>query len=141
MTSGYSEDDLIEQPAIELFETLHWKTKNCFDETFRPGGESEGRETSAEVILIPRLRAALKNLNPETPEEVITAALEEFTRSSVKRELLYVWFRSDHCRGQGGGPCTADRRGDTISCTQVPCQDQDDASRYNIHEIHTICSG
>lgn len=116
-------------------------TGNCFDETFRIGGGSEGRETSAEFILIPRLRAALKTLNPDAPNEAIIAALEEFTRSSVKRELLYVWFRSDHCRGQEGGSGTADRRGDTISCTQVPCQDQDDASRYNIYEIHAICSG
>ena len=31
--TGYSEDALIEQPAIELFGKLGWETANCYEET------------------------------------------------------------------------------------------------------------
>ena len=55
----YSEDALIEQPAIALFRQLRWETANCYRETWRPGGGSLGRETPAEVVLVRRLRAAL----------------------------------------------------------------------------------
>ena len=30
----YTEDALVEQPAIQLFEDLEWETLNCFDERF-----------------------------------------------------------------------------------------------------------
>jgi len=30
----YTEDNLTEQPAIKLFESLGWQTMNCYAETF-----------------------------------------------------------------------------------------------------------
>jgi len=52
--SSYTEDLLIEQPTIELLRGLGWETINCYHETF-PAGLT-GREASAEVVLVPRLR-------------------------------------------------------------------------------------
>ena len=58
--SDYTEDALIEQPAIALFAQMGWQTANCYDETFGDGKGvlAErlylGRETSAEVVLVPR---------------------------------------------------------------------------------------
>src|SRR5205807_10660827 len=48
------------------------------------GGETEvratlGRETPADVVLVPRLRSALERLNPALPPEAITSALDELT--------------------------------------------------------------
>ena len=34
MTNPYSEDTLVERPAIALFRQLGWETANCFDEVF-----------------------------------------------------------------------------------------------------------
>jgi len=50
MVNDYSEDNLVEQPAIALFAGLGWETENCFYEKF---GENStyGRETSSEVVL------------------------------------------------------------------------------------------
>lgn len=73
--NDYSEDSLVEQPAIELFRELGWQTANCFFEKFGENG-TLGRETSSVVVLIPRLRAALERLNPDLPSE----AIEELTR-------------------------------------------------------------
>ena len=68
----YSEDTLVERPAIALFGQLGWETANCFDEVFGvvgrdvpperlygdaatagPGRPTLGRETPAEVVLRP----------------------------------------------------------------------------------------
>jgi type I restriction enzyme R subunit len=78
-TGDYSEDSLIEQPAIELFGKLRWETANCFRE-FDHGPSPLGRDSKGEVVLVPRLRAALKLLNPKLPEEAIRLAIEELTR-------------------------------------------------------------
>lgn len=34
MPNDYTEDALVEQPAIELFRQLDWDTANCYDETY-----------------------------------------------------------------------------------------------------------
>jgi len=46
MPADYSEDSLIEQPAITLFAELGWQTVNCFHERFGANG-APGRERSA----------------------------------------------------------------------------------------------
>ena len=78
--AGYSEDELIEQPAIALFGQLKWETANCYYEFEQAGGNPLGRETASEVVLVRRLRAALEKLNPKVPAEAITQAIEEITR-------------------------------------------------------------
>lgn len=75
----YNEDLLVEQPAIGLFVSMGWQTINAFDETFGPEG-SLGRATKSEVVLSGRLRASLEQLNPGTPLQAITAAIDELTR-------------------------------------------------------------
>lgn len=77
--SDYSEDSLIEQPAIELFSQLGWETANCFYEVCGPNG-TLGRETTAGVVLISRLRPVLERLNPDLPAEAFEQAIEELTR-------------------------------------------------------------
>jgi type I restriction enzyme R subunit len=75
----YSEDILVEQPTIDLFATLGYQTANTFHE--KPGKNGTlGRETFNEVVLVPRLRAALLDLNPDLPNEAIELAIEELTR-------------------------------------------------------------
>ena len=79
MQGSYSEDSLVEQPAIELFNELGWEVANCYNETFGSNG-SLSRETAAEVVLVSRLRPALEKLNPDLPAEAITIAIEALTR-------------------------------------------------------------
>ena len=55
MPHAYSEDQLVEQPAIRLFKELGWLTVSALEEIFGKGG-TLGRETSGEVILISHLR-------------------------------------------------------------------------------------
>jgi type I restriction enzyme R subunit len=96
MRVRYSEDSLVEQPAIELFKELGWEAANCYHETFG-ANESLGRETAAEVVLTSRLRVALAKLNPALPPQAIESAMEQLTRdrsamSSVQanREIYHL---------------------------------------------------
>ena len=77
--TGYSEDTLIERPAIELLASLGWKTVNAYGE-FDHGASALGRENRSEVILVSRLRPALQRLNPDASTEAINAAIEELVR-------------------------------------------------------------
>ena len=77
----YNEDRLVEQPALALLAELGWQIACGLDETFAPGGGSLGRRDRSEVVLLPRLRAALQRLNPDQPPEAIGAAIEEISRN------------------------------------------------------------
>lgn len=79
----YSEDTLIEQPAIALFESLGWETGNLYGE-WTGSSSSEGRQTQQDVVLEDRLRAAILKLNPELPQEAIAQVVEEITRDRSK---------------------------------------------------------
>src|SRR6266542_1923178 len=102
MPHAYTEDQLVEQPAIGLFAELGWQTVSALEETFgapspslsatlshRMGeGALLGRETKGEVVLVSRLRAALERLNPTLPSEAITAAVDELTRDRSAMSLI-----------------------------------------------------
>ena len=79
MPHAYTEDQLVEQPAIGLFAELGWQTVSASEETFGVDG-TLGRDTKSEVVLLPRLRAALERLNPTLPPDAISAAIDELTR-------------------------------------------------------------
>lgn len=76
---AYSEDALVEQPAIELFYDMGWPTANLYGE-WSGTVSSEGRQTQQDVVLVPRLRVALEKLNPELPTDALEKAIEELTR-------------------------------------------------------------
>ena len=78
-THAYTEDQLVEQPAIGLFAELGWQTVSAMEETLGANG-TLGRETKADVVLASRLRAALVRLNPGLPAEAINSAIDEIAR-------------------------------------------------------------
>jgi type I restriction enzyme R subunit len=79
VSNPYTEDELVEQPAIRLFGGIGWQTVSAREEIFGSDG-TLGRELSGEVVLVTRLRVALERLNPALPSEAITSAIDELTR-------------------------------------------------------------
>jgi len=116
---AYSEDQLVEQPAIGLFGELGWQTVSALEETFGAGGLL-GRETRGEVVLVERLRTALVRFNPTLPPEAIANAVDELTRDrsamsleAANREVyrllkegITVSVPDREHGGQSGGQCT-----------------------------------
>jgi type I restriction enzyme R subunit len=85
---GYSEDALVERPAIALLGELGWETFHAYDEFGQTGGSPLGRETKAEVVLTSRLRPALEKLNPAATPETVDQAIEELTRDRSRLSLV-----------------------------------------------------
>ncbi|MFE9693682.1 HsdR family type I site-specific deoxyribonuclease [Micromonospora sp. NPDC005806] len=79
MPKGYSEDGLVEQPTLALLAELDWTVLNAWSETFGPTG-TLGRDSMHDVLLVHRLRGALRVLNPEVPEPVLEEALAALAR-------------------------------------------------------------
>ena len=76
---SYTEDALVEQPAINLFAELGWQTFDCYSETF---GENSllGRDNRSEVVLVHVLREALTHINPDCTANEINLAIDELSR-------------------------------------------------------------
>ncbi|MES2997400.1 MAG: hypothetical protein V4733_11380 [Verrucomicrobiota bacterium] len=91
--STYTEDHLVEQPAIQLMQhELGWAMVNCYDEwsLLRQGFEGQdglvsqlGPEGKREVVLVSRLRPALQRLNPDLPVEAIEGAAKPMNWNSI----------------------------------------------------------
>jgi type I restriction enzyme, R subunit len=76
--TDYSEDSLIEQPAIAVFRRMGWHFANCYTESVGTNA-TLGRETSSEVVLSARLLPAIDRLNREASPEAAQLALQELT--------------------------------------------------------------
>lgn len=76
---AYSENQLLEQPALALFAKLGWQTVSAIEEVFCPSG-TLGQETSGEVALVKPSRATLEKLNPNLPTEATASAVDGLAR-------------------------------------------------------------
>jgi type I restriction enzyme, R subunit len=75
----YSEDELVERPAVLLFEEIGWDHIDAYHESLGPNG-TLGRDNRSEVFLTRRLRQAVERLNPGMPREAIEDAVNEITK-------------------------------------------------------------
>ncbi len=91
MSYEYSEDNLIEQTASELFfERLDWDITLAYNnETF--GEDSTlGRLNKKEIILKRDLLKKLKEFNPDLPETVYNKACEILTEETSTKSLAEI---------------------------------------------------
>ena len=85
--TDFSENTLVEKPAIALFKKLGFATANCFYEKVGTTNSTLGRETTADVVLAPKLKSALKKLNPNVGDDAIQLAVEELTKDRSAMSL------------------------------------------------------
>jgi type I restriction enzyme R subunit len=76
----------LESATLALFAELGWETVDAYHEVHGPGRDAPaerlylGRENRGQVVLVPRLRAALERFNPTLPAEALDLAIEGLTR-------------------------------------------------------------
>ncbi|MGH3849783.1 MAG: type I restriction endonuclease, partial [Pseudonocardiaceae bacterium] len=75
----YSEAWLVEEPALELLAELGWEVVNAWSETLGSAG-TLGRDSMHEVVLVHRLRDAVRFLNSDVPELIREEALQAITK-------------------------------------------------------------
>lgn len=102
----YTEDGLVEQPAINLFSQLDWDTAVCWDESFGEVQEADllafGRETRNDVVLFKRLTVALNKLNPTIPQRILQEAIDEMARDRsamsmiAANEVIYLLLKEGY---------------------------------------------
>ena len=85
---AYTEDQLVEQPAIGLFAELGWQVAGPPPNAGVAGGTADAGFSAKK----PRARwswwgdcAALERLNPSLPPDAIAAALDEYCSATVRR--------------------------------------------------------
>lgn len=74
---GFSEQALVEKPALALLEQLGYEVVDGYGERLGVGGL--GRDVQSEVVLRHRLRPKLAELNPGLPAAALDIALDEIT--------------------------------------------------------------
>jgi len=129
--TGYTEDALVEQPAIALLAALGWETVNAYGE-FDYGTSTLGRETKAEVILKSRLRLALLKINPEASIEAIHQAIEELTRDRSRMSMVAANREIYHLLKNGVRVRVPDPEGDGETVEVVRVVDWDDPANNDI---------
>ncbi len=85
--TGFSEDSLIEQPAVNLLAGLGWETCNIFAE-FEKSCSSLVCDNKAEVALTARLHLALEVLDVKLLPETFEQIIEELTCYNFRSILI-----------------------------------------------------
>ena len=107
--SAFTEDHLVEQPAIQFMQhELGWSVESGYAE-WTGGVSALGREGKRDVVLAARLRAALEGLNPELPTEAIDAAVEALGRDRTALSLAEANREIDRLLKQGVKVTSPDR--------------------------------
>ncbi len=78
MGHDYSEDQLVEQPALALLGSMGWAVSSAANES-DASDSLLGRNLNAEVVLESRLRSCLDKLNPTLPQSAIQSAIDQIT--------------------------------------------------------------
>ena len=88
MSYEYSEDNLVEQTAIELFHNrLDWDTAIAYNKETFGGGSTLGRLAKTETILKRNFFEKIKQFNPGLPGHAYILAYEKLTEDSSVKTL------------------------------------------------------
>ena len=91
MAFEYSEDNLIEQTAIDLFlNELGWDTLLAFNKESFGEGSSLGRLDKKEVVLKRFFLERIRAFNPNLPERAYQEAYEKLTADSISKSLSEI---------------------------------------------------
>ncbi len=87
----YSEDNLIEQTAIDLFfNQLGWDTLLAYNKEGFGEGSTLGRLNKKEVVLRKIFFEKLKQFNPNLPEQAYNQAYEKLIEGSITKSLAEI---------------------------------------------------
>ena len=91
MTWEYSEDNLIEQTAIDLFfNQLGWDTLLAYNKEGFGEGSTLGRLNKKEVVLKKIFFEKLKQFNPNLPDQAYNQAYEKLIEESITKSLAEI---------------------------------------------------
>ena len=138
MSKNYSEDQLIEQPCMDIFQELTWETANVYEgETFGEHG-TLGRDSEADVILRTRFYKAIQNLNPNLPKQAYDLAYESINSNDATKNLADINFEKYNFLKDGIPVNYKDAKGEIVRNKKIKVFDFDNPENNNYIAVQQL---
>lgn len=138
MSKNYSEDQLIEQPCMDIFQELTWETANVYEgETFGEDG-TIGRDSEADVILRTRFYEAIKNLNPNLPKQAYDLAYESINSNDASKNLADINFEKYNFLKDGIPVNYKDAKGEIVRNKKIKVFDFNNPENNNFIAVQQL---
>ena len=138
MSRNYSEDKLIEQPCMDIFQELSWETADVFrEETFGEHG-TLGRDSEADVILKTRFYKAIKTLNPNLPEQAYDFAYESINSNDASKSLVDINFEKYNFLKDGIPVNYKNAKGEIVRNKKIKVFDFDNPENNNYIAVQQL---
>lgn len=139
MTWEYSEDNLIEQTAIDLFfNQLGWDTLLAFNKESYGEGSTLGRLNKKEVVLKRIFFEKIKEFNPGMPQKAYEEAYEKLTEESTSKSLDEINFEKYHLLRNGIPVDFINERGEQIKSKTLTIFDFENAEKNNFLAVRQL---
>ena len=138
MSKDYSEDKLIEQPCMDIFQELSWETANVYEgEIFGKDG-TLGRDSEADVILRTRFIEAIKKFNPKLPKQAYDLAYESINSNDATKNLADINFEKYNFLKDGIPVNYKDAKGEIVRNKKIKVFDFDKPESNNYIAVQQL---
>jgi len=139
MTWEYSEDNLIEQTAIDLFfNQLGWDTLLAYNKEGFGEGSTLGRLNKKEVVLKKIFFEKLKQFNPNLPEQAYNQAYEKLIEESITKSLAEINFEKHQLLRNGIPVDFINEKGEQVKNKTLKVFDFDNADNNNFLAVRQL---
>ncbi|MCH8486483.1 MAG: type I restriction endonuclease subunit R [Candidatus Cyclonatronum sp.] len=139
MTWEYSEDNLIEQTAIDLFfNQLGWDTLLAYNKEGFGEGSSLGRLNKKEVVLKKIFFEKIKAFNPHLPEQAYNQAYEKLIEESITKSLAEINYEKYLLIRNGIPVDFINEKGQQIKNKTIRVFDFDNADNNNFLAVQQL---
>lgn len=139
MTWEYSEDNLIEQTAIDLFHNqLGWDTAIAYNKETFGEGSTLGRLNKKEVVLKRIFFEKIKEFNPNLPEHAYNQAYEKLTEESITKSLAEINFEKHQLLRNGIPVDFINEKGEQVRNKTLKIFDFNNADNNNFLAVRQL---
>ena len=139
MSYEYSEDNLIEQTAIDLFfNQLGWDTLLAYNKEGFGEGSTLGRLNKKEVVLKKIFFEKIKEFNPNLPDQAYNQAYEKLIEESITKSLAEINYEK-HILLRNGIPVDfINEKGEQVKNKTLKVFDFDNAVNNNFLAVRQL---
>ncbi len=139
MTWEYSEDNLIEKTAIDLFlNQLGWDTLLAYNKEGFGEGSTLGRLNKKEVVLKKIFFEKIKEFNPGLPQKAYDEAYEKLIEESITKSLAEINFEKHQLLRNGIPVDFINEKGEQVKNKTLKIFDFDNADNNNFLAVRQL---
>ncbi|MBK8644523.1 MAG: type I restriction endonuclease subunit R [Saprospiraceae bacterium] len=135
----YSEDNLIEQTAIDLFfHQLGWDTLLAYNKESFGEGSSLGRLNKKEVVLKKTFLEKIKEFNPDLPQKAYEEAYNKIIEESITKSLDEINYEKYQLLRNGIPVDFINEKGEQVKNKTLKVFDFDNADNNNFLAVRQL---